>query len=120
LKFYRISNVVYTLFFILLTLPAIYFHGFIGAGYSWIVSNLFIFVVVNSKLNSHFDKNLNTRFWRKILFRLFQIILIISVSYYFISWSSWNNLFKFSSFVIIVSIGSYFIVRKDLLNLLGE
>lgn len=120
LKFYRISNFLSVGFFIIITIPSIYLFGFKGAGYSWVILNLINLIIINSQINSHFDKKLNERFWRKVLFGILKSSIPIVVIFYIVEILSFTLPFKFFGFITLGTITIYFFARKDLKYLLKE
>lgn len=118
LRYYRQSNIIYVVIFIFVTLPAIYMFGFLGAGVTWIISNVIILILINSRINNHFNETLNYRFWKMLLTTVIQISISALIIYSIIDLISWTTGLKFGLFVSISIINFYLINRKNLYNLL--
>lgn len=120
LKFYRISNYISIGFFIIITIPAAYLHGFYGAGYAWIIMNLFNLIVINSKMNYHFERSLNKRFWRKILVQIIKFMSSILFIYFVFREIPLTSVVKFCCFLIFSTITFIYYIKADLKYLLEE
>lgn len=120
LKFYRVSNYISIGFFIILTIPAAYLHGFYGAGYAWITMNLFNLIVINSKMNYHFERSLNKRFWVTILVQIIKFTSSVLLIYFVFREIPFSPIVKFGGFLVFSTITFFYCTKEDLKHLLKE
>jgi O-antigen/teichoic acid export membrane protein len=95
LKLHIVGNVI----FVLLFLPLLYFavtrFGMVGAGYAWIVTNLFPFVVWLPIVHRKFLKGAHLRWLAEDIFAVALMpTLVAGMAWYFVRWSNdrWQTL----------------------------
>lgn len=88
LKLHVVGNVI----FVLLFLPMLYFavtrFGMVGAGYAWIIANLFPFVVWLPVVHRKFLNGVHLRWLAEDIFAVALMPTIVAgMAWYFVSWS---------------------------------